>query len=123
MSNVQVKGKLPAMLHLKCPRCRRGDLFYTPTFSFQQPFKMRDRCAVCDLNYMPEPGYYYGSMYVSYIILGWFSIGFVAFFHWYLGWSTGASFALLIGVTSIFYVYLFRVSRSLWLGLNVRYRG
>lgn len=115
------RGKFSAMLHLKCPRCRRSDLFHTPTFSFRQPFDMKDRCDVCDLNYMPEPGYYYGSMYISYIILGWFCLAFMALFHWVLGWSTNLSFGLLVVICAVLFVYTFRVSRSIWLGINVRY--
>lgn len=106
---------------MKCPKCQQGDLFQTPTFSFQKPFEMPEKCNHCGQSYMPAPGFYYGSMFISYIIMGWFCLGFIAFFHWYLGWSTEASFALLILVYAILFVWIFRFARSAWIGLNVRY--
>lgn len=70
---------------------------------------------------MPEPGFYYGAMFISYIFMGWFCLGFVAIFHWVLGWSTAASFALLLLVCAIIFVYVFRASRSIWLHFNVKF--
>lgn len=49
----------------KCPRCRRGDIFATPTYSlFGQ--KMHENCSHCGLHYEREPGYWYVAMFVSY---------------------------------------------------------
>ncbi len=110
-----------SIFKMKCPRCQNGDLFYTPTFSFQKPFAMPDQCDHCGQSYLPEPGFYYGSMFISYIVMGWFCLGFIGFFHWYLGWSTGASFALLILVYAIFFIWIFRMARSIWIGFNIKY--
>ncbi len=55
------------MLHGKCPRCREGQIF-THTI-FHKPFgfnRMNERCPHCDVRLEPEPGFYQGSMYVSY---------------------------------------------------------
>ena len=115
------RSKLSAVLGLKCPRCHEGDLFPTPTFSFKQPFDMKERCDVCNQDFVIEPGFYYGAMFISYIFTGWFCIGFVLFFHWVLDWSTLLSFALLLAVLAVFFVYIFRVARSMWIHLNVKY--
>ncbi|MBK6950043.1 MAG: DUF983 domain-containing protein [Haliscomenobacter sp.] len=113
--------KAYGILGFKCPRCHEGDLFETPAFSFRKPFDMHAHCAHCKQSYFPEPGFYYGAMFISYILSGWFSIGFVLFFHWVLDWSMLASFGLLLAVGALFYVYLFRLARSIWLGLMVKY--
>lgn len=83
---------------------------------------MLQRCPVCDLNYYPEPGYYYGSMFISYIWTGWFCLLFIAIFQWGLGWSQRAAFGLLIVFLVINFVYIFRISRLMWINLNVRYK-
>ena len=70
--------------------------------------------------FFPEPGFYYGSMFISYIFTGWFSIAFVLLLHWIFKWSTAASFAALIAVLALFFVYIFRLSRSIWLNLMVK---
>ena len=121
-SSSQANSLFSSILLLKCPRCRKGDQFETSSFSFQKPFDMYDRCPVCNQNYLPEPGFYYGAMFISYIISGWFSIGFVALFHWVFDWSITASFALLIFISAVFFVYIFRLARSIWLHLNVRHQ-
>lgn len=57
--------KLQAVIHAKCPRCRRGDMFKTPMYGFASQ-KMYDNCPKCNLKYELEPGYFYAAMYVGY---------------------------------------------------------
>lgn len=108
-------------LALKCPRCRTGQQFKTGTFSFDKPFDMHNTCPHCGQDYLPEPGFYYGAMFISYIFMGWFSIGLVMLLHWVFGLSTLVSFAILIALVSFFFVYIFRLARSIWLHINVGY--
>ena len=93
----------------------------TGSWSFVKPFYMHERCPKCNLNYWPEPGYYYGAMFISYTWTGMFCLMFVALFHWVLGWSQAVSFTLLVIFLVINYVYIFRISRLMWLNLNVKY--
>ncbi len=116
-------SKAYSILEFKCPTCHSSDLFYTGSFSFKRSFDMKTRCDHCGQNFMPEPGFYYGAMFISYIFMGWFSIAFIAVFHWILGWSTMASFALLIVFCVIFFVYIFRLARAIWLNINFRYNA
>lgn len=120
MSTINKSSKLSRILGMKCPRCGEGDLFYTPTFSFKRPLDMHETCTHCKLSFFPEPGFYYGAMFVSYITFGFFSIGLVMLLHWVLDLSVELSFAILIAIAIIFYVFLFRMSRSIWLGLMVK---
>lgn len=118
---VKKGSKLYSIFNFKCPRCHEGDLFETSTFSFQKSFEMHDKCPHCGLDYMPEPGFYYGAMFISYIFTGFFSIGFVAFLHWVLGWSTAGSFAMLLLIFAIYFVWIFRVARAVWININIHY--
>jgi uncharacterized protein (DUF983 family) len=56
-----------AMLHAKCPRCRRGDLFKTSMYGFKSQ-KMYETCPHCNMRYEIEPGYFYAAMYVGYTL-------------------------------------------------------
>lgn len=96
-------------------------MFETGSWSLVKPFDMLDRCPSCDLNYSPEPGYYYGAMFISYIWTAWFSLISVAIFHWYLHWSTDAALGMLALFMTINFVYVFRVSRLMWININVKY--
>ena len=59
--------QIKAMLHAKCPRCRRGDLFKTSMYGFKSQ-KMFDDCPKCGLRFEVEPGYFYAAMYVGYTL-------------------------------------------------------
>jgi len=54
-----------AMLHCKCPRCRRGDMFNGMMYSFASN-RINERCPHCNMLFEIEPGYFYAAMYVSY---------------------------------------------------------
>ena len=48
-------------------------------------------------------------------------LGFVALLRWGVGLSLGASMTWLIVVAGLGFVYVFRVSRSIWLAMNATY--
>jgi uncharacterized protein (DUF983 family) len=61
---VSTLGK--ALLNGKCPHCRKGDIF---KFSLKHTAKfaeMNSNCSNCGVSFEPEPGFYYGAMFVSY---------------------------------------------------------
>lgn len=53
-----------ALLDLRCPRCHTGKLFTHPALSFSF-MEMPAECPLCRQTYEPEPGFYYGAMYIS----------------------------------------------------------
>jgi len=116
------RGLWSSILNMKCPRCREGDLFITPTFSYSKPTEMPERCEVCGQNYMPEPGFWYGAMFVSYVWTAFFCLFFVGGGIMILGWSVNTAFLILILVTAIFFFWIFRISRSIWIHIYVKYR-
>jgi uncharacterized protein (DUF983 family) len=121
MSLFKKGSKSNSIFTLKCPRCQEGEMFETGSWSLVKPFDMLQRCTTCNLNYFPEPGYYYGAMFISYIWMGWFCLLFVSFFHWYLALSQSWAFGLLTLFLVINFVYIFRISRLMWINMNVRY--
>ncbi|MEM9919447.1 MAG: DUF983 domain-containing protein [Bacteroidota bacterium] len=110
-----------SIFNFKCPTCHEGDLFETGTWSFQRPTDMPKRCPKCGQSYSPEPGFYYGAMFISYIISGWFCLGFAALMIFGFGMSINGSFLLLIFVAAIFFIWYFRFSRAVWININYHY--
>src|SRR4051812_26069489 len=115
-----------SLIQCKCPRCRRGDMFerknpYTKGF-----MKMNDTCPVCSQPMDLEPGFYYGTIMISYalsvmlclftFILYWLTIGFGLHDNRFFWWMGLNAFLLIIMQPP-----LMRVSRSFWLGYFVRY--
>lgn len=113
--------KAYSIFNVKCPRCHEADMFLTGSYSFDRPFEMKESCDKCHEDFFPEPGYYYGAMFLSYIFTAFFSMTLVLFLHWVLDWSTGASFAVLIAILLIFFVSIFRVARALYINIHVSY--
>src|SRR3982751_2442360 len=75
-----------SILTMRCPRCRRG-----PMFKDQNPFKslklsrifnMYDNCPVCGQKYDLEPGFWYGTGYVSYALA--VALSGITFVAWWL---------------------------------------
>ena len=84
---------------------------------------MDERCTECGQNFEPEPGFYYGAMFISYIIMGWLFLGIAAFLIWVAGWSVNASLFTIVAIDLLFFIYFYRLSRSIWIHLNIRYKS
>ena len=67
-------SKAYSVFNMKCPRCQDGDLFETGSFSFQKSFDMPENCPKCGQKYFLGPGFYYGAMFISYIITGFYAL-------------------------------------------------
>jgi len=104
----------------KCPRCQDGDLFVKP-MNVAKPVDMPQQCPVCGQQYLPEPGFYYGAMFLSYIMSGFFFLGVVGCCIMVFGMTVNSAMLLLIGVAVLTYLPLLRFSRSLWINLLVKY--
>lgn len=60
------KGLFQTVLKCKCPNCRDGSMFSHSAYDLRNFSKMPENCPVCKFRFEPEPGFFYGSMYVSY---------------------------------------------------------
>jgi len=70
-----------ALLDLRCPRCHEGKIFKTSAFSTSFA-EMPEHCPVCGQALEPEPGFYWGAMFVSYgfSVASFFIGGFAAYY-------------------------------------------
>ena len=118
-------SKLYSIFALKCPRCNEGDLF--PPGTFYSPSRFSDMyksCPCCGQTYEPEPGFYYGAMYVSFAISTAIFLGvlFVLYFLVEEITFTMVLISILVIVIGLLPV-TFRLSRSMWLNIFVSYEG
>ncbi|MEM1321811.1 MAG: DUF983 domain-containing protein [Bacteroidota bacterium] len=114
-------SKVYSIFNFKCPRCHEGDLYKTGTWEFKKSFEMHDSCEHCSQTFMPEPGFYYGAMFLSYIMMGWFCLGFAGLLVAVAGWSVNSAFLVLVIVCALLLVWVFRFSRALWINFNVHF--
>ena len=118
MANSSVFGSVVAM---KCPRCHTGDLYQTPTFSFKKSFIMYDFCPHCGQKFMLEPGFYYGSMFISYLITAFLMFGFFAIAKFVLDLDITTAFIICAFIIFALFIWIFRISRSIWIHFFVKY--
>ncbi|OIN58322.1 DUF983 domain-containing protein [Arsenicibacter rosenii] len=119
-----LKGtKLYSILFNKCPRCQEGDFFITNNaYDLKRFDKMHTHCSHCDLRFEPEPGFFFGAMYVSYA----FYVAFII--------STFVLFNVLLQIDLTYYLiglipalimltpFFFRLARRTWINIFVRYK-
>ena len=55
-----------ALLTLRCPRCHQGKLFSYPALNITKFAQMPAQCPDCGQTFEPEPGFYFGSMYITF---------------------------------------------------------
>ncbi|MDX5421026.1 MAG: DUF983 domain-containing protein [Hymenobacteraceae bacterium] len=116
-------SKMYSILHYKCPRCHEGELFVHKGWSYTRFSQMHDTCPYCNQSYEPEPGFYYGAMYVSYAITTALTITILVAMSVLLEeitllWFLGA----LVSALLLFFPFIFRMSRAIWINFFVGYR-
>jgi hypothetical protein len=114
---------LSSMLTLRCPKCRKGPLFQSGQISKPGSlFSMHSACPHCKQSFEPEPGFYFGAMFVSYgINTALFITAWVALLIIYPNYSLGLLLGILVAVVLLSLPFSFRLSRSIWLALFVRF--
>lgn len=112
--------KLTNAWNNRCPRCRQGSLFIEP-FTFSQPLAMHHRCRVCNQLFEPEPGYYYGAMFLSYGLSVTILLPIALALVFYFDWTVNQAMVLIIFLGALFFFKILRFSRSLWINLLIRY--
>lgn len=106
----------------RCPKCRQGNLFTEP-FKMSDPLAMPVACEVCGQRTEPEPGFYYGAMFMSYIVTAFLYLGILAFLIMVFKFNVTISFLILLVFVALTYFKTARLSRSLWIHLMVKYDG
>lgn len=109
------KTLINAQFYGKCPRCREGDIFKYPVTHLSKFSAMHASCPRCEASFEPEPGFYFGAMFVSYaltIVLFTF-VGLVLYFFFH---PSDTVYIISITIAAILFTpFSFRYSRILWL--------
>lgn len=112
------------ILNAKCPRCREGNMFPPGTLYTRRFADMYPKCPCCGQTFEPEPGYYYGAMYVSFGFSTAIFLGVLLVLSFVVEEIT---LALVMGLVLVIVVGLlpvtFRLSRALWINIFIRYEG
>ncbi len=115
-------SKLYSIFSSKCPRCAEGDIFPQKNpYILSTLFKTHTYCSNCGLKFVFEPGFFYGSMYVSY---GLTIAIFVATYlvHTYFFEPSLAEIMMVLAIVLIIASpFVFRISRVTWMNFFIKY--
>ena len=104
-----------AVLKGECPRCKKGQIFRYPLSRITHFSDMHERCPECGVSFQPEPGFYFGALYVSYA----FNVAFFVTIYLLLLYTIDPPvwvYMLSIVLCSIIFIPIsFRYSRILFL--------
>tara|TARA_R110002050_G_scaffold300793_1_gene472795 strand:+ start:1993 stop:2409 length:417 start_codon:yes stop_codon:yes gene_type:complete len=114
---------MKAILTGKCPQCREADMFCTQNpYKLKSLFLMTEHCRKCGLKFNREPGFFYGAMYVGYgLSVGYLIAFYIAMMVLTPDFMVETYFVFGIGSLLFLTPVIFKVSRSIWIHLFVRF--
>lgn len=98
-----------------CPKCEQGKVFANAgnLLLFQIP-KMHPNCLICNHKFEKEPGYFFGSMFVSYALAVGEMLLLFLFLHVFI--SSYITIILSIAAATLLVsTFNFRCSRMIWI--------
>ncbi|SOD80777.1 DUF983 domain-containing protein [Spirosoma fluviale] len=116
---MSANSRLHSILYNKCPRCGEGD-FFVKNSAFTRDFdEMHEHCPHCGENFMPEPGFYWASMFVSYAFYTIYTL--LTFFIVVQGLGVDLDYYLIGLVPTLIALtpYFFRLARRTWLSIFI----
>jgi len=86
---------------------------------------MNEKCAVCGSTFIPEPGFYFGALFISYGFTVAFFVGISMLLYFTIRPATWVYLTAILAIAIITIPFSFRYSRILflyWFG-GIAYRG
>ena len=111
---------IQSIFKYRCPKCRTTKMFTEP-LNFKDPLSMHESCKNCGQRFEPEPGFYYGAMFISYIVSAWILLILALIMVFLLGWSLDSVKWIIIGIGLLFFFKTIRLSRSIWIHIVVKF--
>ena len=121
---MEKERSLPAsILSFRCPRCREGRLFPSPTYSTRF-LKTNSQCPCCGQDFVVEPGFFLGSTFFSRIIYAAILLAAAVFLYRFrmensIAVIIASVLVIIFGLLPI----VLRLSKSAWIHIFIRYEG
>ena len=113
---------ISSLIRFKCPKCHEGNLFVNPNpYNLKTIATMPKNCDSCGQAFQPEPGFYFGAMYISYglgvllFMTGFFIMEIILKISGY--WFLGVYISALI----VLWPIVFRISRVIYIYIFIRH--
>lgn len=87
------------------------------------PLDMPERCSACQLNFEPEPGFYFGAMFISYGLSGLLFLATALTLVLGFDWSPNQAMIVVVIMGLLLFFRLLRLARAVWIHINVKFEG
>lgn len=115
-------SKLYSIVNFKCPKCHEGDFFVEKSaLKLKAITKTHDNCPSCNLKYMMEPSFFFGSMFVAYGLTVALAVAIFVISNLIFGLNLLQTFASIIIVLLLTAPINLRISRIIWINIFVSY--
>jgi uncharacterized protein (DUF983 family) len=112
--------KIYSIITGSCPRCHEESMYKVKNcYILTRVFDMHEKCSHCKFKYKIEPSFFFGAMFVSYA-LG-VGLGIITFLICYFIFHSNLKTCFIAIVISliVFMPIIMRLSRNIWINLNV----
>ena len=114
--------KLYSIFKLRCPKCLHGKFFESHVYDLKRLGNVLKECPKCKTNFIPEPGFYFGAMYVSYALGVALFLAIWAGANWFFGdvsvWTQISVLTFLIIILS---PLLFALSKIIYANIFIHF--
>ena len=118
---MNIGGIILNIFSMRCPRCHGDTLFETKLWELKKMLTMKEQCGDCGQPFELEPGFYWGAMYVAYGISSAIILGTFIILRFVIGYTMMQSYIAVCILILFLIPYVFRLARSLWIHLYVKY--
>ncbi|MBK8500274.1 MAG: DUF983 domain-containing protein [Flavobacteriales bacterium] len=119
------RGKFFSIFRFKCPHCHEGEFFVDRNpYHLRHAGELPERCPVCERKYEPEPGFYYGGMYVAYALaVAVFATIYTAMIVLFPKAPLWLDATLVIAAIVLLAPWMYALSKTIWANLFFSYKG
>ena len=115
-------AKLYSIFRFRCPRCLKGDFFESKIYDLRKLGNVLNECPKCKVNYIPEPGFYFGAMYVSYALGVAIFVAVWAISNWFFGdVSVWVEISVLVFLIVALSPLLFSLSKIMYANIFIHF--
>ncbi|MBP7408975.1 MAG: DUF983 domain-containing protein [Flavobacteriales bacterium] len=117
--------KFYGIFKFKCPHCHEGEFYVDrDPYHLSTAGELLDHCSVCNRKYEPEPGFYYGGMYVTYALaVATFATTYLAMMLIFPNAPLWLDALIVIIALVVLAPYYYALSKTIWAALFIPYKG
>lgn len=115
--------RLYSIFNNKCPQCHEGEFLISSAYDIKNAGKINEHCSHCGLKYEKEPGFFYGSMYVSYALqVAIFVTLWTSFNLFFPNLSTGWQLTTILSASILLSPYIYALSKIVWINFFISFK-